>query len=250
VQQDIDLNISVEARLGLFFLVLGCILVLINSLANHITPTAIAPVEHPNIVSSKEIFRGDTSKKQVIFTFDGGSGADSADQILSILSKHRINGTFFLTGQFVHSYPDLVRKMAKEGNEIFNHTFNHPHLTELDNGQIAMELRRMNISLEIAVGTSSKPYFRPPYGDRDDRVLEAAAREGYWSVYWTIDAGDWEESTGMTAEAVKERILSSLAPGNIYLMHLGNKITGNILDEIFSTIESRGYRIVSLTEGI
>jgi peptidoglycan/xylan/chitin deacetylase (PgdA/CDA1 family) len=200
--------------------------------------------------SSKEIIRGDTNKKQVIFTFDGGADIESADKILDVLEKHHIKGTFFLTGKTAEANPGLVKKIAVRGNEIFSHTYDHPYLTTLSDKNIDNELEKTEkVLLEIA-GLSPKPYFRAPYGDRNVRVLAAAAKFGYQSVYWTVDALDWMESNGETAEQVRERILSSLAPGNIYLMHLGDNITGKILDDVFSTIEMRGYKIVSLTQGI
>jgi peptidoglycan/xylan/chitin deacetylase (PgdA/CDA1 family) len=69
-------------------------------------------------------------------------------------------------------------------------------------------------------------------------------------VYWTVDAHDWEESTGVTASEVTDRIISNLRPGNIYLMHVGDNITGEVLDSVFTMIEDKGYKIVSLTEGL
>ncbi len=221
-----------------------------------------------------EIVRGDRNKQQVIFTFDGGSGMQSGEQILAALSKHRVKGTFFLTGKFIEQNPLFVAEIAAAGHEIFNHTYDHPHLPTLTDEQITTELYEMNNLLvttlasttarddkwnvasavapvDISVSnTSSRPYFRPPYGDRDDRVKEVAARYGYRCVYWTVDARDWEESTGETATNVTERIIGSLSSGNIYLMHLGDNITGQILDDVFTTIEGKGYKIVSLTEGL
>ena len=55
---------------------------------------------------------------------------------------------------------------------------------------------------------------------------------------------------GKNAEDVKNIILNNVSPGNIYLMHLGDNITGNILDSVFSTLEEQGYKIVSLTQGL
>ncbi len=104
--------------------------------------------------------------------------------------------------------------------------------------------------LLATVGISPQPYYRAPYGDRNARVNAVALKAGYQSVFWTDDARDWEESNGMSAERVKYLILSSLKPGSIYLMHFGDNITGAILDDVFTTVESRGYKIVSLTEGL
>ncbi|MDO8655761.1 MAG: polysaccharide deacetylase family protein [Nanoarchaeota archaeon] len=203
-------------------------------------------------VSMREIKRGDTTKKQVIFTFDGGSGSESVEQILMALAKHHVKGSFFLTGQFAETFPALTRKIVSEGHEVFNHTYDHPHLPLQSNEEIHQELRKMEMAMKNIVNPDfhAEPYFRAPYGDSDHRVILAAFNEGYQSVGWTVDAGDWMESEGVTAADVKNNILSSLAPGNIYLMHLGDYITGSVLDEVLSDIESRGYKVVSLTEGI
>lgn len=198
----------------------------------------------------KEISRGDTGKKQVIFTFDGGGTIQSADKILEVLAKHRVKGTFFLTGKMIEAHPDLVKRIAEQGNEIFSHTYDHPNLTSLPNSKITEELVKTENSLMAAVNLSPKPYFRAPYGARNSRVLAAAAKAGYRSVYWTVDAMDWQGLRVQTSAQVKARILSRVAPGNIYLMHLGDTITGDILDDVFTSIEARGYRIVSLTRGI
>lgn len=213
---------------------------------------AVLEITKPTIFASslKEITHGDTRKKQVIFTFDGGDGIQSADQILAVLAKHQVKGTFFLTGKFIEANPELVKRMAASGNEIFNHTYDHPHLTQSSDGEIAGELQKMESVLEATTGISPRPYFRAPYGDRDQRVLGEAFKVGYESVYWSIDARDWEESTGETAAEVHDNIISNLAPGNIYLMHIGDAITGSILDEVFTEIENRGYRLVSLTQGL
>jgi peptidoglycan/xylan/chitin deacetylase (PgdA/CDA1 family) len=197
-----------------------------------------------------EIVRGDTSKNQVIFTFDAGSGNASVEKILAALEKHQVKGTFFMTGIWALRNPEAARMIAAKGHEIFNHTYNHPKLTELIDATITQELINTDSALELILATSTKPYFRPPYGDRDARVLATAAKAGYRSVYWTIDAGDWMESEGMSADEVAYRILTNIEPGNIFLMHVGDTLTGEILDRVFSAIEQRGYKIVALTQGL
>jgi len=204
----------------------------------------------PSIGDGTEIGIGDTSKKQVIFTFDGGSGDKSTGQILEILNSHHVKGTFFLTGMFVKKNRDIVKKIILHGHEIFNHTEDHPYLTELSDAEIANELISANEKMMLGFEKSTKPYFRAPFGNRDARVRNIARSIGYRSVSWTVDADDWRESEGITDDEVKNRILNNIRPGVIYLMHLGDNISGRILDDVFTKIESRGYKIVSLTEGI
>ena len=197
-----------------------------------------------------EIRHGDRTKKQIIFTFDGGSGIQSGGKILEVLAKHHVKGTFFLTGKMMEANPILVRRIALSGHEIFNHTYDHPNLTTISDVKIVEELKGMEKVLQSIAGVSPKPYFRAPFGASDARVLAVAAKYGYRSVHWTIDAFDWKEEEGETADQVKNIILSTIAPGNIYLMHIGDNITGAILDDVFTIIESRGYKIVSLTQGL
>jgi len=191
-------------------------------------------------ISAKEIIRGNTTKKEVIFTFDGGSTVQSADKILEALAKHRIKGTFFLTGKVIETHPDLIKHIVAEGHEIFSHTYDHPNLTAVSDDKIIDELEKTEKALIAAVNLSPKPYFRAPYGARNAHVLAVAAKAGYRSVYWTVDALDWKDIKTRTSAEVKKRILSNIAPGNIYLMHLGDTITGAILDDVFTEIEARG----------
>ena len=199
--------------------------------------------------SSKVITHGNISKKDIIFTFDGGGTIQSGQKILEVLAKHHVKGTFFLTGKMVIAHPDLVKEIAAAGHEIFSHTYDHPDLTKLPDNKITDEFTKFATVLEATVGISPKPYFRAPYGSQNARVIATAEAAGYESVFWTVDARDWMQNRETDA-SVKARILSSLAPGNIYLMHVGDTITGDILDSVFTTIESKGYRIVSLTQGL
>lgn len=213
------------------------------------TPTPEPPPPIPSEVKP-EIVRGDTTKKQIIFTFDGGSGAQSGEKILEVLEKHGLTSTFFLTGRFAEENTDLVRTISAGGHEIYNHTYSHVDLTTVSDVIIRQEFKRTEDIINGITGKTTKPYFRPPYGARTLRVREVAAREGYQSVYWTVDVLDWKESEGFTDAQARDRILSNLAPGTIYLMHIGDGITGRILDGVITEIESRGYIVVPLTKGL
>lgn len=195
-----------------------------------------------------EISKGNPNKKQVIFTFDAGADNQSAAKILEIAKKHNVKITFFVTGKFAEKFPDLIKQMAADGHEIFNHTYSHPHLTQITDEQIKEELQKAEEIIRSLTGTTTKPYFRPPYGSRNAHVLAVAQNQGYQSVFWTLDALDW--IVDKTEQAVKDRIYNNLKNGSIILMHVGDNITGNILDEVFTKIENDGYKIVPLSQGI
>lgn len=240
-------------RQGIFALIISALVCIPSIVAfkRVVPPVMLEAVPMPlPAASDREIDHGDAGKKQVIFTFDGGDGPQSAARILSVLAAHHVRGTFFLTGKFVEANPALVKEMAAAGDEIFSHTYDHPHLTQLSDAEITAEFSKMEDALEVVAGVSPKPYFRAPYGDRDARVIADAFRAGYQEVYWSIDAHDWEQPAGETAVQVHDQIMNNLAPGNIYLMHIGDTITGAILDRVFTEIEGKGYKIVSLTQGL
>lgn len=203
---------------------------------------------HP--VSSEEITKISGKGDIIVLTFDGGGGDASARKILDVLTNRKITGTFFLTGKWIIDNPELTRDIVNEGHDVYNHTFSHPHLTELDDYGITKELDDMDRELIAIAGTSSRPFYRPPFGSMNKRVNETAAENGYRPVFWTFDAMDWMESEGETESSVKYRILSNLQPGAIILMHVGDNITGNILDNLINEIQSKGYRLVSLSEAM
>lgn len=125
---------------------------------------------------------------------------------------------------------------TRAGHEVFNHTYSHPHLTQLSDAQIRSELLRAEQIIRGLTGKTTRPFFRPPYGERNSRVLGVAGKEGYQAVMWTVDALDWKESQGVTATQVKQRVLSSLKPGAIYLFHVGDNLSGQVLDQLISDL--------------
>lgn len=202
----------------------------------------------PYQLSKGEISRGNPNKKQIIFTFDCGAGTHSAQKILEVAKKHDVKLTFFVTGKFAEKNPDLIRQIIVEGHEVFNHTYSHLHLPQITDEQIREEINKAEVIISSLTGTTTKPYFRAPYKERDVRVLNIINELGYQSVIWSVDALDWMPDK--TTEQVKQQIYSHIQSGAIILMHVGDDITGNILDEVFTYIEKQEYKIVSLREGL
>jgi len=209
--------------------------------------SSVLPAEIP-YWQKGEISRGNPNKKQIIFTFDAGAADNSALKILDVLKKHGVKSTFFLTGKFADKYPEITRMISQGGHEVFNHSYSHPDFTKISDEEMKSELEKAEMAISLKTGKTTKPYFRSPYGARNNNVSAIAKENGYQLVFWTLDALDWKE--GKTPEDVKQKIYSGLKNGSIVLMHMGDDITGNVLDEVFTKIENDGYRIVSLTEGL
>lgn len=226
--------------------------------------------------------RGPTQERKIALTFDGGADANASDEILDTLKSLGVRTTIFLTGQFVARYPDLARRMVRDGHEIGNHTFSHPHLTtfRFDRQHVTLpgvtkelvqgELRRTASLFEEVTGVSMRPYWRAPYGEHNEEIRRWAAEIGYLHVGWTrdlaagedLDSRDWvvdpQSPIYYRAEEVRERILNfgkgtpTQANGGIILLHLGTQRRDDRVDgelpAIIDGLRMQGYQLVPVSE--
>jgi peptidoglycan-N-acetylglucosamine deacetylase len=229
-----------------------------------------------------DLTRGNPSRREVAFTFDGGDEANVTDEILSILQARGIRATMFLTGQFIRSFPDVVCRMAAEGHEIANHLDTHPHLTTYaQNHQqqtlphvtrefLLGQLRRTEVTYRALTGLSMAPYWRAPFGEHNAEIRAWAAEAGYRHISWTRGAGtaedldtrDWvaDRSSRIyrSREEIAARILefgrgeSQGLNGGVILMHLATHRRTDrpheVLPEIMRTLQDAGYRLVTISE--
>lgn len=224
--------------------------------APHLTPTpspnptaTAGPCEAPSgvtPVSSVEVDQGGTSKPVIALTFDAGGPSDPAPRILDILARHNNYSTWFITGQWATQNPDLVRHVWKEGHEIGNHTMDHSDLTTLSDNNVCKEFNQAESVISGITGHTTRPYYRPPYGARNDRVRQLAANLGYRTIYWTIDTLDWKSDA--TPQKIIDRVMSNVSNGAIILMHAGSTAESQALDQLMTMLEEKGYQMVTITQ--
>jgi peptidoglycan/xylan/chitin deacetylase (PgdA/CDA1 family) len=188
-----------------------------------------------------------TSRPLVALTFDAGSSAAPTPAILRALKAADRRCTFFLTGAWTAQHPGLVREIAEEGHELGNHTYTHPDLRHVSNARVAKELERTDALVREVAGRGTQPYFRPPFGARDARVLREAAHHGYRCVYWTTDSLD-SVVKGITPRQIERRVLARLRPGSIILMHCGSAATAEALPHLLTALRKRGYQVVTVSD--
>jgi peptidoglycan/xylan/chitin deacetylase (PgdA/CDA1 family) len=211
-------------------------------------PTATLPPLSGPVIAATEIVRGNPERPWIALTFDSSdSRSATASSILDTLRDKNVRCTMFLTtGAWVKKNADLVRRMVAEGHELANHSYSHPHFPQLSDEEMGRELAALEETVMQVAGRSTKPYFRPPYGDRDDRVLQVVQENGYLSVYWTYHVRDWFPDE--TPESVFRYALNGACNGAIVVMHLGSWQTAQALPDIIDALEARGYRLVTLSE--
>lgn len=216
-----------------------------SALAYLIGGQTVAVVSRLVIGRLVPIYKVDVQDARVALSFDATWGTSRTDRLLEILRRHGVKTTFFLAGNWVDKYPDYVRKIAAEGHEIGNHSYTHPHMATLGPEQIRWELEENQRRIDALVGRPDVLLFRPPFGEYDDTVLQVAGELGYFTVQWSVDSLDWQD---LSADAMVERIVSRIAPGDIVLFHNDGTHTPEAVDRLIPLLKARGFRIVPVSQ--
>lgn len=195
--------------------------------------------------------------KAVSLTFDDGPSPEWTPRVLEVLERHRVKATFFMVGQAVEQYPDLVRDVRRRGHAVGSHSHTHRCLPLLDEASLRWELDSADAALEKVLGQRPQ-FFRPPWGFFTRRVLDEARSRGYLTVLWTRSTQDWRNAgvDGIVDLATR----GEMGAGEILLLHDGGNYPGagnssrqqtvEALDRLIPALEARGYQFKSVEEAI
>lgn len=204
----------------------------------------IAPVYLANAKRLVPVYSVETEEKVVALTFDAAWGADKTRGIMELLEKYDADGTFFLVGFWIDKYPEETKLIAEKGLEIGNHSNNHLHMSKLQNDEIKKEIESVNVRLRELTGKTPK-YFRPPFGEYDNKLLENVAALDMVGVQWSVDSLDWK---GLSGEEIAKRVLSRVHNGAIILFHNNSDHVLDALPIILPKLKADGYKCVSVDE--
>lgn len=217
-------------------------------------PTAVATPRAPRAggTRARVVDRAATADKRVALTFDAGADRGYAEQILNTLRDAGVHASFGMTGQWAEANPDLLRRMVADGHHLINHTQTHDSFTGHSTGRgpksaeaRARELAMTEQAVQRIAGVSTKPYFRPPYGDLDATVSEDVYAQGYDVVaMWTVDSQGWN---GLPRAGIEARCLRAAAPGAVYIFHVGSAAQdGPALPGVIEGLRTQGYQMGTL----
>lgn len=199
------------------------------------------------IDENEDIAMGNKEDKIVYLTFDEGYEAGYTPQILDILKENDVKAAFFITGHYLNTKPELVKRMIDEGHIVGNHTVNHPSMPDLANDKVKEEIMKLHVTVFEKFGYEMK-YLRPPKGEFSQRTLYLSKSLGYTTVMWSFAYDDWDENKQGRETYAKEKILSNTHNGAVILLHANSKDNTNILDEIIKEIKKQGYEFKTLDE--
>jgi len=194
-----------------------------------------------------------THAKVVALTFDAGANADGVQSILGTLAKYHARATFNLTGNFVRDFPAQAKAIAAAGQRIGDHSVSHPYFTKLTDAQMRDQVLGAESRITSVTGADPWPWFRFPYGDYNQHAISVVNGTGFVPVGWTVDTLGWKgTSGGITTQTVLNRVLASLRPGEIVLMHCGSNpddhstLDANALPAVIQNLQARGYSFVTV----
>jgi len=203
--------------------------------------------------------------KTVALTFDDGPDPTWTPKILAVLKRHNVKATFFMIGEEVAEYPDIVRQVYADGHEIGNHSFTHPNMAHVSEERVKLELSATQRAFQAILGHSPK-LFRPPYNADSQpqsygeiMPVAVAGDAGYVTAGESIDTDDWDlyprAADGtvhrLTSADIQNSVMAQLSKGYAVLMHDGGgdrSATLGALDGMITALQAQGYRFATVGE--
>ncbi len=219
-----------------------------------------------------------TDDKVLFLTFDDWGTEQSINELLYVLQKHNVKGTFFVKTQYVDSNPNLLRAIAVQGHQIASHTDGHIPLADSDpkneNKMYSLtdeEAKAMRSDLVLSYDKLYKytgdvtvdgkkaltPMFRPPTLAVSKIGISQVFDVGYkYSISGAYSTGDYEASSlrDMISRLTRRRIgdhkYIKVQNGTVLVMHMQEnaKYTAQALDEMIPVWEQEGYRFARIDD--
>ncbi|MDY3990094.1 MAG: polysaccharide deacetylase family protein [Massilioclostridium sp.] len=195
-------------------------------------PEPSQPVQAPAI---------DPSKPMIALSFDDGPHPVNTPRILDTLKQNGARATFFVLGNRVDSYADVLKREYEEGHEIGSHTFSHASLNKLGTEDLNYQVNETDSRIQNLIGVAPA-LLRPPYGAVNDTVKAMVNKP---LALWNLDTLDWKSRD---KDAVANTILRDVSDGDIILMHDLYGSTADAVEIAVPELVKRGYQIVTVSE--
>ncbi len=202
------------------------------------------------LLIKRVVWRRHSGEPRIALTFDDGPHPVYTPQILDILKEHGATGTFFLIGRHVERFPEIARRIVREGHEIANHTYSHPLLMRLSDDQVKTEIAKTHQLLTGLNGQRPR-FLRPPMGLFSKRILDLIEGQGYRALVGDVYPRD---SHRPGKSKIVQRILQRGQAGSIIILHDGGNTdvvdrtqTVEAVREVIPKLKQRGFDLVTLS---
>lgn len=208
--------------------------------------------------NGKEVFGTEFAAKSVALTFDDGPHPKYTEQVLAILAKYGLKGSFFEVG-YVLGKPDgaggikllpwssVSRKVLEAGHRLANHTYSHPVLPKLNEAGWSSEIDQTNAILEKLSGHKTE-LFRPPYGARNASIVDRVIAQGMRPIMWNIDGQDWSDPI---PESIAMRILHQMnqQQKGVIVLHDTHQQSVLALSPVIEELIRKNYTFLEFDNG-
>lgn len=183
----------------------------------------------------------DPSRPMIALTFDDGPYARVGNKIMDSLAQYGGKATFFVVGSRASTYKTELIRMAAEGHEIGNHTYDHKYLTSLSPAQIRAQVTDCANIVQSVCGVRPS-LVRLPGGLKNSTVL---ANIDAPIIMWSIDTRDWKTRN---AQASVDAVIGKVRDGDVVLMHELYEQSGQAALTIIPKLIEQGYQLVTVSE--
>jgi polysaccharide deacetylase family sporulation protein PdaB len=193
------------------------------------------------------VYKVDTHQKKLALTFDISWGDQRTLPILDALQKGGVKkATFFLSGDWAKTHPDIVKKITDLGYEVGSQGYKHVDFTQLNDDEIKASIRKTEQVLSETTNKKTK-LIRTPDGDFDKRVLKVVNDLNYTVIQWDTDSKDW---LNPGVEQIVQNVVTKAHPGDIILLHASDscKQTHLALPTIINQLKQKGYEFATVSE--
>jgi peptidoglycan-N-acetylglucosamine deacetylase len=189
--------------------------------------------------------RVNVAGKYIAITYDDGPHPQNTPRLLDMLGQRNLKATFYVIGNCVNLYPEIVRRTVAEGHEIGNHTQTHRLLSKLSDSEVRKELSGCRDAIIRAANVKPRT-MRPPYGGLAQRQREWVRTEyGYPTILWSVDPLDWKRPG---PSVVTSRILAGASQGGIVLAHDLHAQTIDAMPATLDGLLARGFKFVTVSQ--
>ncbi len=194
------------------------------------------------------MYIGNPNQKDIYLTFDNGYENGYTDDVLDTLKSRKVPAAFFVTGHFINTHPDLIKRMANEGHIVGNHTNHHPDMTTISGQRMEEELTAVKDKYTKLTGKKDMHYLRPPRGVFSERSIALSKQLGYSHVFWSLAFVDWDVNRQQGWQYSYNHIMKQIHPGCILLLHTVSRDNAEALGKAIDDLKKRGYTFRSLDD--
>ena len=194
------------------------------------------PAGNSSLQASAE---ADAERKYVALTFDDGPNPIYTEKLLDGLKQRKVKASFFLLGEEVEQYPDIVKRMHQEGHLIGTHAYQHVNLNQLTTEAACEQIQKTGDAIFHVTGEYPQ-YVRPPYGCWKEEVDKRCMMI---EVLWDVDTMDWSVQN---ADRVVQTVERQVKDGSIILMHDAYPSSVEAAFRVIELLQAQHYTFVTI----